>query len=47
VYAAFSSSNGEATVLHFVVAKSKWSAYAPFLDASLATLARAKTNDPY
>jgi hypothetical protein len=47
VYAVFSSSNGEATVLHFVVAKSKWAAYAPFLDASLATLARAKTNDPY
>jgi hypothetical protein len=47
VYAAFSSSNGEATVLHFVVAKEKWSSYEAVLDASLATLARATTNDPY
>lgn len=47
VHAAFVSSTGEATVLHFVVAKEKWAAYAPLVDASLGSIERSTTNDPY
>lgn len=46
IFAAFTSDSGEATVLHFVIAQSKWSSYAPFMDASLATLSHAPA-DPY
>ncbi|GAC1532752.1 MAG: hypothetical protein NVS3B10_27530 [Polyangiales bacterium] len=37
VWAALASSSDEATVVHFVVARSKWDAYAPLIGASLGT----------
>ena len=47
VYAAFTDEPGEATVVHLVFAKDKWTSYAPFIDASLGTLERVAGNEPY
>jgi hypothetical protein len=47
VYAVLTDEPGEATVVHLVFAKDKWNAYAPFIDASLASIERGSTNDPY
>jgi len=47
IYAVVADEPGEATVMHLVFAKDKWASYAPLIDASLATLERGSTNDPY
>lgn len=47
VYAVLVDEPGEATVVHLTFAKDRWSAYAPLIDASLATLERAGVNEPY
>jgi hypothetical protein len=47
VYAVLADEPGEATVVHLVFAKDKWKSYAPFIDASLASIERGNTKDPY
>ncbi|MGZ3417045.1 MAG: hypothetical protein ACXWUG_30065 [Polyangiales bacterium] len=48
VFAAFEETPGEVVVLRMVFAKEKWPAYAPFIDASLATIEAGGTDDsPY
>jgi len=47
VFAAFESSPGEVTVLRFVFTKEKWEAYAPFIDAMLASIEPDVSQEPY
>lgn len=48
VFAAFEETPGEVVVLRLVFAKEKWPAYAPFIDASLASIEAGGTDDsPY
>jgi hypothetical protein len=46
VYAAFEDEPGEVTVVRFVVAKGKWAAYAPWIEASLASIERGGAAEP-
>ncbi len=46
VYAAFEDEPGEVTVVRFVVAKGKWAAYAPWIEASIASLERGGAPEP-
>ena len=47
VFAAFESIPGEVTVLRMVFTREKWPAYAPFVDASLASLEPSFAEEPY
>jgi hypothetical protein len=47
VFAAYESQPGEATVLRLVFTKEKWAAYAPYIDAMLASIERDDASEPY
>ena len=47
VFAAFESTPGEVVVLRLAFTKAKWPAYAPFIDAMLASIEPDTSGEPY